>query len=174
MCRPRDRLLIPAMMQVMVDKRTHIQIGNNQNLFDFTYIENAAHAHLLAADRLSADHPKHSQVAGEAFFISNNEPRPYWDFPRALWRAAGHTPGRISVIPKWLAMVIAIVMEVVAWLRGTEATLTRFRVHYICLTRYCNIEKARQALDYIPPVPLDEGIKQSAQVSPSRFSSKHG
>lgn len=164
-CRPRDRLIVPSMMQVMVDKRTHIQIGNNKNLFDFTYVENAAYAHLLAADRLSVNHPNHKLVAGEAFFITNGEPWPYWDFPRALWRAAGHTPSKITVIPKWLALVIAVFIEIIAWLRGVEATLSRFRVHYICLTRYCNIDKARRALGYHPLISLDEGIKRSAEVS---------
>ena len=135
-----------------------MQIGSNENLFDWTYIENAAHAHVLAADRLSPSHPKHTSVAGEAFFVSNGEPWRYWDFPRALWREAGHIPGKVTVIPRAVAYVLAAIMEFVCWLRGTEPTLTRFRVHYMCATRYCNIEKARKALDYDPPVPLDEGI----------------
>jgi sterol-4alpha-carboxylate 3-dehydrogenase (decarboxylating) len=153
-------------MDVMVNNRTGIQIGDNTNLFDFTYIENAAHAHILAADRLSPEHPKYSQVAGQAFFISNGEPVHYWDFPRALWKAAGHTPTKIRVIPKPIALVIAIIMEFVCWLQGKEPVLNRFRVHYICLNRYCNIEKARSALDYNPPVSLSEGIRRSAQVRP--------
>lgn len=162
---PRDRVAVPALMQIMVSNKTGVQIGDNTNLFDWTYIENAAHAHLLAADRLSRTHPSYSEVAGEAFFISNGEPRPYWDFPRALWRAAGHTPARVFVLPKAVALLIAAVMEFIAWVQGKEAFLTRFRVHYVCLTRYCSIEKARKALDYSPIVSLDEGIRRSAQVS---------
>lgn len=160
-------------MNVLVTGKTGVQIGNNTNLFDWTYIENAAHAHLLAADRLSPSHPKFSQVAGQAFFISNNDPRPYWDFPRALWKAAGHTPSRITVLPKPIAMIIAILMEFFCWLTGREALLTRFRVTYVCLTRWCNTSKAREALDYEPPVPLNEGIKRSVEVRasiPSNYS----
>ncbi|KAI0811208.1 3-beta hydroxysteroid dehydrogenase/isomerase family-domain-containing protein [Irpex lacteus] len=160
---PGDRLTIPGFMNVLVTGKTGVQIGNNTNLFDWTYIENAAHAHLLAADRLSPSHPKFSQVAGQAFFISNNDPRPYWDFPRALWKAAGHTPSRITVLPKPIAMIIAILMEFFCWLTGREALLTRFRVTYVCLTRWCNTSKAREALDYEPPVPLNEGIKRSVE-----------
>jgi sterol-4alpha-carboxylate 3-dehydrogenase (decarboxylating) len=40
--------------QVLESKRTHYQIGDNTNLFDFTYVENVAAAHLLAADKLCA------------------------------------------------------------------------------------------------------------------------
>ena len=153
------------MMQVMVNGKTGFQIGDNSNLFDFTYIENAACAHLLAADRLSPDHPKYSKVAGQAFFITNGEPVYYWDFPRALWRAAGHTPEKVTVVPKPVALVIAAIMEFVAWLRGKEPFLTRVNVHYTCLNRYCNIAKARDALDYDPPVTLQEGIRRAVEVS---------
>ena len=161
---PRDRMTVPTIMQAMIDGKSGMQIGDNKNLFDWTYIENAAYAHVLAADRLSSGHSKYSLVAGEAFFISNGEPRPYWDFPRGLWKVAGHVPPRITVLSKNIALVLAVLMEFFCWIRGKKPLLTRFRVHYICVTRYCNIEKARRALDYEPPVTLDEGIRRSAEV----------
>jgi len=37
--------------------RTHFQIGDNTNLFDWTYVENVAYAHLLAADKLDQPPP---------------------------------------------------------------------------------------------------------------------
>ncbi|KAI0697779.1 hypothetical protein BC835DRAFT_1337117 [Cytidiella melzeri] len=160
---PGDRVTVPGMMNVMVTKKTGIQIGDNKNLFDWTYIENAAQAHILAADRLSPDHPKYSQVAGQAFFITNGDPRPYWDFPRALWKAAGHVPSKIVVIPKFVGLIIGIIMEIICWFTGKPALLTRFRVTYVCMTRWCNIDKARKALDYEPAITIDEGIKRSVE-----------
>jgi sterol-4alpha-carboxylate 3-dehydrogenase (decarboxylating) len=32
-----------------------VQLGDNTNLFDWTYVDNVAHAHLLAADKLHAE-----------------------------------------------------------------------------------------------------------------------
>lgn len=160
---PGDKVTIPSMMNVMVTKRTGMQIGDNKNLFDWTYIENAAHAHVLAVDRLSPSHPKFSQVAGQAFFITNGEPRPFWDLSRALWKAAGHTPTKITVIPRSIAMILAAITELISWLTGKQLLLTRFRVTYMCMTRWCNIDKARKALDYNPLVTLDEGIKRSVE-----------
>ncbi|TFY65520.1 hypothetical protein EVJ58_g1917, partial [Rhodofomes roseus] len=49
---PGDRQLIAGLYEVYQNGQTHYQIGDNTNLFDWTYIENAAYAHLLAADRL--------------------------------------------------------------------------------------------------------------------------
>lgn len=43
--------------QVFKNKQTHYQIGDNNNLFDWTYVTNVADAHLLAADRLSTPRP---------------------------------------------------------------------------------------------------------------------
>ncbi|OBZ78021.1 Sterol-4-alpha-carboxylate 3-dehydrogenase, decarboxylating [Grifola frondosa] len=139
---PGDRVTIPAFMEVLERGRTGSQIGDNTNLFDWTYIKNAAYAHLLAADRLDPAHPKHALVAGQAFFISNGEPRPWWDFPRAIWKAAGHVPNRTI---------------------GTQPFLSRFRVTYVCTARWCNITKARKALDYEPIVSLDDGIQETVK-----------
>ncbi len=38
----------------MKNNQTKFQIGSNDNLFDWTYVGNVAHAHLLAADRLES------------------------------------------------------------------------------------------------------------------------
>ncbi|KAI5123458.1 hypothetical protein M0805_008828 [Coniferiporia weirii] len=50
---PGDRQVMHGLMQVFNNKQTHFQIGDNNNLFDWTYVTNVAKAHLLAADRLS-------------------------------------------------------------------------------------------------------------------------
>lgn len=50
---PGDRQVMHGLMQVFYNKQTHFQIGDNTNLFDWTYVTNVAKAHLLAADRLS-------------------------------------------------------------------------------------------------------------------------
>lgn len=159
-------------MNMMVTNRSGVQLGDNKNLFDFTYIDNAAYAHLLAAERLSPSHPKFKEVAGQAFFITNGEPRPYWDFPRALWKAAGHTPKKITVIPESIAMILAMIMEFVGWLTGKPTVFTRHSVKYVCTTRWCNIEKARKSLEYDPPVSLDEGIKRAVEVCVVTFYGK--
>jgi sterol-4alpha-carboxylate 3-dehydrogenase (decarboxylating) len=43
-----------GLYQVYLRKQTHFQIGDNTNLFDWTYVGNVARAHLLAADKLSS------------------------------------------------------------------------------------------------------------------------
>ncbi|KAF9476530.1 C-3 sterol dehydrogenase [Pholiota conissans] len=49
---PGDRQVMAGLHQVYERGQTHFQIGDNTNLFDWTYVGNVARAHLLAADRL--------------------------------------------------------------------------------------------------------------------------
>ncbi|KAI6028083.1 hypothetical protein PISMIDRAFT_678461 [Pisolithus microcarpus 441] len=49
---PGDRQMMAGLYQVYQRGQTHIQVGDNNNLFDYTYVGNIAQAHLLAADKL--------------------------------------------------------------------------------------------------------------------------
>jgi len=55
--RPGDRQVMRGFYQVYETHKTHFQIGDNTNLFDWTYVGNVAHAHLLAADKLGLPPP---------------------------------------------------------------------------------------------------------------------
>jgi sterol-4alpha-carboxylate 3-dehydrogenase (decarboxylating) len=137
-------------------QRTHVQIGSNTNLFDWTYIDNLVHAHLLAADKLGPT----SGVAGEIFFITNGDPIPFWDFPHMLWACLAAA----GVMPKALGMLIASIAEFVAWVTGKDPLFTRFRVKFSCAKRWHNIDKARRVLGYQPLVSNEEGIERTADV----------
>ena len=52
--RPGDRQMIQSLYTTYDTGRTGIQIGNNTNLMDWTYVMNVADAHILAADKLVA------------------------------------------------------------------------------------------------------------------------
>lgn len=46
-----------GLYKVYENGQTHFQIGDNTNLFDWTYVGNVARAHLLAADKLTTTPP---------------------------------------------------------------------------------------------------------------------
>ncbi|GLB38478.1 putative C-3 sterol dehydrogenase [Lyophyllum shimeji] len=54
---PGDRQLLAGLYQVYERNQTHFQIGDNTNLFDWTYVGNVARAHILAADKLETPPP---------------------------------------------------------------------------------------------------------------------
>ncbi|OAV95680.1 hypothetical protein PTTG_04811 [Puccinia triticina 1-1 BBBD Race 1] len=49
---PGDRQAIPGLIEVLKTRKHGIQIGANTNLFDWTYVDNVVHAHILAAEKL--------------------------------------------------------------------------------------------------------------------------
>jgi sterol-4alpha-carboxylate 3-dehydrogenase (decarboxylating) len=88
-----DLVILSGILDAYFCGQTKVQIGNNQNLFDFTENKNVAQAHYLAAVTLTRSQkvpPEDDvKVDGEAFFISNNEPRCFWNFMRLAWIYAG-------------------------------------------------------------------------------------
>ncbi len=148
--------------------RTNVQVGDNNNLFDFTYVGNVAHAHLLAAHALlttleMATAPlDHEKVDGEAFFITNDSPVYFWDFSRAVWRHAGCEHGRekVWVLSRALGLWLGWLSELFFAVLGKPPTFNRQRIVYSCMTRYYDITKAKRRLGYMPQVSLEEGIKR--------------
>lgn len=166
-----DVQIIPNMYNAYKDGKTGFQLGNNKNLFDFTYVGNVAHAHLLAANALyqtsqMATAPlDHEKVDGEVFFITNDEPVPFWDFARGVWKAAGSTQGteNVWVIPKDVGIAIGGLLEWVMWGLGRSPKLTIRQVKFSCMTRYYDCKKAKQRMGYRPLVGLWEGIERGVK-----------
>ena len=85
-------------------------MGDNTNLWDFTYVDNVVHAHLLAAENLLTPEKDliAGSAAGEAFMITNGQPIYFWDFARGVWAAFGHVnPNKIYIpmsLGYWLGL----------------------------------------------------------------------
>ena len=142
------------------------KIGDNTNLYDACSVQNAAKVHVLAAKTLlfERDDPL-LKVDGEAFFITDGRPVPYWDFLRMIWAAAGDkTPlEEVQVIPAWFMLGLASTMDWVNFIfilgQKRPKILTRFVIEYTCLQRTFSIEKARKRLGYAPMDDWDEMIR---------------
>lgn len=160
------------MLRAYHKRQTKFQLGKNDNLFDFTYVGNVAHAHILAAVALLDRHgrsmrpPDGEKVDGEAFFITNGAPVYFWDFARMVWKAAGDEtqPSQAWVIERTFGLALASVIEWVWWAAGGwKPNLTRKAVNYSCMTRYYNINKAQRLLGYKPLFELEDSIIKTVQ-----------
>ncbi|GES64986.1 NAD(P)-binding protein [Aspergillus terreus] len=150
-----------------------MQLGDNNNLFDFTYVGNIAYAHVLAAFRLLATKARydagqsgpldHERVDGEAFNITNDSPVYFWDMTRAAWALTGKVvePHQVWQLPEGLLGTIGGVLETVMGIFGKTPRLTQRMVQYSCMTRYYSSEKAKYRLGYDPIVPVDEGLARA-------------
>lgn len=151
---PGDNHLLPRMVARARAGQLR-RIGSRENLIDTVHVDNAADAHLRAADRLAPG----SVVAGKVYFISQDEPVPMWDMVNHLLEAAGAPPVMKSV-PVSLAMVLAWGFETAHRVTANpaEPRLTRFVVRELSTAHWFNIAAARRDLGYAPRISIAEGL----------------
>lgn len=155
---PGDPHLIPRILARAKAGKLR-RIGDNPVTVDVTYVDNAADAHLLAADRLAPG----SAVAGRAYFISNGEPVELWAFLNRVLADAGVPPVTKSV-SVWKAKLAGRVLErVYRTLRlRAEPPMTRFVASQLSTSHWYDITAARRDLGYVPAVSVEEGLKRLA------------
>ncbi len=155
---PGDPHLVPRILDRARSGRLRL-LGDRPNEVDSVYVDNAADAHILAADRLAPG----STVAGKAYFITQGEPMPLADLINRIL-AAGGLPPVERRIPAGFAYVLGAVMEGVYRLLGTEnePPLTRFVARQLSTAHWFDISAARRDLGYAPAISLDEGMKRLA------------
>lgn len=158
---PGDNRFLPALLSNARAGRLRAQIGRGVWLSDYTYVTNLVDAVLLADEALAREGLE-SIAAGAAYFITNGEPMPFWDFVRKVVARLGFPPIKYTV-PKSLMYGIAAIKEGIDTLKGgtlnAEDGLTRFAIRYMCTHHYFSIDKARRELGYQPAIGVDQGIE---------------
>jgi len=157
---PGDTAVIGLMHELIAKYETYFVVGEGDNLYDFMYISNAVDAHILAAENLLTT----KTAAGQAFFISNQEPVYFWDFMAFVWAQFGHVPRFRVHIPQSVAWATSCVLEAFTWLTGAASTLDRGSVKDGVSTRFSNNDKAIEILGYVPKVGLAEGVRLACEV----------
>ncbi len=164
-----DNTTIPQMVGNAQAGRGKMQVGDGQNMFDFTFLGNAAYAHILAAKKLLEIDPsepppaENERVDGEAFFITNDEPWKFWEFVRAVGAAAGCATKKedVRVVPTWFFYTMAMVTEWAMWLftfGRKESQMNRKMVRFFSMTNTFDITKIKTRLGYKPKWSTQEGI----------------
>jgi nucleoside-diphosphate-sugar epimerase len=133
------------------------RIGDFNRLIDVTYIDDAARAHWLAAERLRPG----AACAGKAYFISQGDPRPNWDIVNMILAAAGIPPVTRKV-PYAAARAAAAALEAFWRLTGArgEPPLTLFVLQQLTCAHWFDISAARRDLGYGPEVSVEEGMRR--------------
>jgi 2-alkyl-3-oxoalkanoate reductase len=155
---PRDRHLIPRLLERARRGRLR-RVGNGTNLIDITYVENAAAAHLAAADALRPGSP----VAGRAYFISQGEPVNCWQWIDEILALAGLPPVRKSISFRAAWAMGAACEAVYSLLRlSGDPPMTRFLAAQLATSHYFNLARARHDFGYQPAISTTEGMRRLA------------
>ena len=155
---PRDRHLIPRLLARARAGQLR-RVGDGRNLIDMVYVENAAAAHLQAADALRPGSP----VAGRAYFITQGQPVNCWEWIDQILELAGLPPieKSISLNAAWRIGRILETVHRVFRLPG-EPRMTRFLAAQMGTSHYFKIDGAKSDFGYDPGVSTGEGMDRLA------------
>lgn len=151
---PGDTQLTPRIIDQGRAGKLRI-VGSGNQRIDATFIDNAVHAHLLAADRLRPGAP----CAGRPYYITNDEPVPIKEMLNSILDAAGVAPVERHVSPA-LAYAAGALLES-AWKllgRTDEPRMTRFVARQLATAHWYDISAAKRDLGYKPIVSMRDGL----------------
>ncbi|PRQ37822.1 putative 3-beta-hydroxysteroid-4-alpha-carboxylate 3-dehydrogenase (decarboxylating) [Rosa chinensis] len=166
---PGDRLLVPSLVVAARAGKSKFIIGDGNNIYDFTYVENVAHAHICAERALAFEGTAAEKAAGQAYFITNMEPIKFWEFISLILEGLGYERPRIK-IPTAVMMPIAHVVESTYKLLGPYGMkvpqLTPSRIRLLSCTRSFKSSKPQDRIGYTPLISLQEGLKRTIESYP--------
>ena len=153
---PGDNHILPRLVD-QARAGTLRRVGDGSNRVDTTYIDDAARAHLLAADALQTN----PAAAGRPYFISQGEPTPLWALVDGLLIAAGCRPITRGV-PRPVAWMAGAILEATysAFHLEGEPRMTRFVANELATTHWFDISAARRELGYEPSLSIPEGLRR--------------
>lgn len=156
---PEDNHLTPRIIERGRTGKLR-RIGKQDHKVDCIYVDNAAQAHLLAAEKLSSISTK-SVIAGKCYFISQNDPRYLWDIVNGILATADIAPVTRSVHFSvaygigWLLEKIYCVLN-----KQHEPPMTRFLARELSTAHWFDTNAAKTDLDYTPNITIEEGLKR--------------
>lgn len=142
-----------------------IRVGNGRNKISVSYVENAAAAHLQAAN---SEH-----VGGKAYFVNEPEPVEMWPWIDGLFASIGLPPVTRQVSYR-TAYVLGAISEaataMMPWLG--EPKLTRLLAAVCAKDHYFDISAAQRDFGLSSPVPMDEAQRRFTQYFQSVMASE--
>ncbi|KAL3636213.1 3beta-hydroxysteroid-dehydrogenase/decarboxylase isoform 2 [Castilleja foliolosa] len=168
---PGDKLLVPSLVTAARAGKSKFIIGGGNNMYDFTYVENVAHAHICAERALASEGSVAEKAAGQAFFITNMEAIKFWEFMSLILEGLGYETRRPRIkIPAAVVMPIAHMVELIYKLLAPYGMkvpqLTPSRIRLLSLSRTFDCSKANDLIGYTPIVPLQEGLRKTIESYP--------
>jgi nucleoside-diphosphate-sugar epimerase len=153
---PGDTQLVERVIDRARRRRLPLLDGGTA-LIDTTYVDNAASAIAACLRRMDA-------AQGQAFVVTNGEPRPIAELLAGICRAGGVSPPAWSV-PGALARGAGALIER-AWLaagRTEEPPMTRFLAEQLSTAHWFDQRRTHEVLGWEPDVGIDEGFERLAR-----------
>jgi nucleoside-diphosphate-sugar epimerase len=154
---PGDPHLLPRIVARARARKLAI-VGSGASEVSLTYVDNAAHAHVCAADRLSLDAPH----GGRAYFVAQEESVSLWSWIRDVLARLGE-PAITRRVPLSVAYAAGAACEA-AWTlsrRTGEPPMTRFLALQLARSHSYDMEPARRDFGYRERVSMHDATERT-------------
>ncbi len=154
---PGDPNLLPRLLERADAGRLRI-VGPSDSEVSLSYVDNAAEAHLVAADALASGGST-APCAGRAYFVNNVEPVRLWDWINRVLTGTGRPPVTRR-IPAGVAYAVGAVLEGLWKITGrrSEPPMTRFVAKQLSTSHSYDMTPFVHDTggQYVEPVDIDE------------------
>ncbi len=154
---PGDPHLLPRLIE-SGRQRILKKVGDGSNLVDISYVDNVAHAHVLAAENLATS----KTAAGKPYFISQGTPVNLWNWINDLF-VEMNIPTVEKGVSFSTAYRIGSILEVIHkyFTPAKEPKMTRFLAEQLAKSHYFSISNAEKDLSYEPLISTEEGMRRT-------------
>lgn len=156
---PNDPHAILQSLEAFAERRVPFLFGDGSSRFDVVYVDNVAHAHLLAAARLH-DPATRDRVGGKAYFAGEDHAPNYFEFLRPFAVARGIPMPRVR-LPDHAVYALALGMELAHRVTGVEVPFHRFHYYILVKDFFFSNANAERDLGYRPIVPKELGMART-------------
>jgi sterol-4alpha-carboxylate 3-dehydrogenase (decarboxylating) len=164
---PRDPTLLPTWIGLAKNGKQKFIVGDGNNIVDWTYVGNVVHSHLLAAEvaQKHLSDPSKCAANGKSYFITNNQPMPFWVFMNNLLLGLGYEPSKARIPYKFVLGIAYVATAIVGYLNKSRPkekqipmTLSPSRLQISGTAHWYNIEGAKKDLGYMPVWDMDSAL----------------
>jgi 2-alkyl-3-oxoalkanoate reductase len=151
---PEDNHLVPG----IISRATRLKkVGRLDDLTDTIYIDNAADAHILAAEKLTIN----PILSGNIYFISQDEPVSKWYLADRFLDAAGLPPvkGEVSAKTAYYAGIFFELLYKLCKIKK-DPPMTKFAAKELATSHWFNISRAKTELGFVPRISIEQGLEQ--------------
>lgn len=153
---PGEEHHFPRFIKELKAGKMIVGLGDGKTRADNIYIDDLVASHVHAADRLGEG----TRIGGQAYFITDGEPRHYFEFFRPAVEGLGHKMPRVN-LPGPVLIGLAWVSEVVHLAGGPWPFTTVMEAQKLVQENWVHIDRTRRDLEWEPLVNHAEGMSRS-------------
>jgi 3beta-hydroxy-delta5-steroid dehydrogenase/steroid delta-isomerase len=162
---PGDSHFVPRVIDFAIRFGLIPRLGWRSSIIDITHVHNHEQAQMLAAERLEPG----SQVGGNAYFVSDDDPIRVDDFVRLVLAALDRHATSVAIPVRWHHAAIRVWERLWAHSLLPRPPIGGCELRTVTTAHHFDISRARRELGYSPRFDAERGARDAARDYRQRY-----